>query len=90
MRKECLYFNENNDLVVAEDDRVERAGISKWYLPAKFVDMIYWNLKGGKEWWIASPIMSITRQIAAFILTEYKPKYGATTRRGTTETDRLK
>ncbi len=68
-----MHFDENNNLVMKERADAPRGEICVWQLNVKFVDMIYWNLIAGKTWDMASPVVPITREQAAFILTEYKP-----------------
>lgn len=69
-----MYFDQDNNLVIKEEPLADRGSINKWYISARVCDMVYWNLKAGKEWDMSCPIIEITREQAAFILTEYKPR----------------
>jgi hypothetical protein len=62
-----MHFNEKNDFII-------QATPYKAYIPAKFVEMIYWRLQEGIEYYLASNVYDITREQAGFILANYKPR----------------
>lgn len=65
-----MYFDRDGHLVLEE---IPKHSIQM--IPVNHVDIIYWNLKAGKDYIQSSPYLSITREQAAFILNNYKGYY---------------
>jgi hypothetical protein len=63
-----MYFGTTGDLCCGED------GFHRFSIPAKHVEIAYWNLIDGKDWETCSPVYHLTREQAAFILANYRPE----------------
>lgn len=64
-----MEFDDSNNLIIKKENNKIH------YIPFKFIKMIYINLINGKEYWKASAVYEITREQAAFILTNFGKKY---------------
>lgn len=60
-----MYFDDKDNLIIGEDDT------HVFFIPARHCQLIFLEMRKGKRWWEASTVYPISRETAAFILTNF-------------------